>query len=150
VIDLAVTYFLFCKQRCTWIELFCLVFFLLLNVCQQGCTFYFSVQEDFSVSFRFCHSLSLGNTRCCREFVRKGKPWKDDVCASLVCSCRHNPLCTDIRASPLVLSMSLWIYKVKGLSLAVFFFGNPTNKIVTGIAYMLELLLISNHLDQSL
>jgi hypothetical protein len=33
----------------------------------------FSVQEDFSVSFRFCHSLCLGNTPCCREFVGKGK-----------------------------------------------------------------------------
>ncbi len=45
-----------------------------------------------------------------------------------------------IRASPLELSISR-------LRLAVFFFGNPTNK--TGTAYM-WVLLIANHLDQSL
>ncbi len=38
--------------------------------------------------------------------------------------------------------------KIKCLSLAVFF-GNPTNKTVTGIPYTGELL-IANHLDQSL
>ncbi len=53
-----------------------------------------------------------------------------------------------VRASPQVLSMSLWIKTIKCLSLAVFF-GNPTNKIVSGIAYTWELL-IANHLDQSL
>ncbi len=38
--------------------------------------------------------------------------------------------------------------KIKCLSLAGFF-GNPTNKTVTGTAYMLELL-IANQLEQSL
>jgi hypothetical protein len=38
--------------------------------------------------------------------------------------------------------------KIKYLSSAVFF-GNPTNKTVTGIAYRWELL-IANHLEQSL
>jgi len=39
--------------------------------------------------------------------------------------------------------------KIKCLSLAGFYFGNPTNKTVTGTAYTWELL-IANHLDQSL
>jgi len=39
--------------------------------------------------------------------------------------------------------------KIKCLSLAPFFFGNPTNKTVTGTAYTWELL-IANHLDQSI
>jgi hypothetical protein len=38
--------------------------------------------------------------------------------------------------------------KIKGLSFAGCFFGNPTNKIVTGIAYTQELL-IAKHLGQS-
>ncbi len=57
-----------------------------------------------------------------------------------------------LRASPPppVLSMSLWIKKAKCLSLAaLFFLGNPTNKIVTGTAYTWELL-IANHPDESL
>ncbi len=48
-----------------------------------------------------------------------------------------------------VLRTSLWIIKLNGLSLALLFFGNPTNKIVTGTAYVWGLL-IANHLDQSL
>jgi len=39
--------------------------------------------------------------------------------------------------------------KIKCLSFAVFFFGNPTNKTVIGTEYMWGLL-IANHLDQSL
>jgi hypothetical protein len=39
--------------------------------------------------------------------------------------------------------------KIKCLSLAVIFFGNPTNKTVTGTAYTWGLL-VANHLDQSL
>ncbi len=54
-----------------------------------------------------------------------------------------------LRASPLVLGMSLWILKIKCPSLAPFFFGNPTNKTVTGIAHTSEFL-IANHLDESL
>jgi hypothetical protein len=52
-----------------------------------------------------------------------------------------------VRASPLVLSMSLWIVKMSKFSF--FFLGNPTNKTVTVTAYTWGLL-IANHLNQSL
>ncbi len=39
------------------------------------------------------------------------------------------------------LSMSLWITKIKCLSLAVFLLATPTNKTVTGIAYTWGLLI---------
>jgi hypothetical protein len=53
-----------------------------------------------------------------------------------------------VRASPPVLSMSLWIIKLNVYDY-LFFLGNPTNKTVTGTAYTWHLL-IANHLDQSL
>jgi hypothetical protein len=53
-----------------------------------------------------------------------------------------------VRASPPVLSMSLWIIKLNVLSLP-FFFGNPTNTTVTGTTCTWGLL-IANHMDESL
>jgi len=63
--------------------------------------------------------------------------------------CRVVILVWSLRASPPVLSMSLWIIKIKCPSLAFFFFCNPTTKTVIWTAYKWELL-IANHLDQSL
>jgi hypothetical protein len=49
-----------------------------------------------------------------------------------------------LRASPPVLSMSLWIIE---LNVLVYLFVFSTNKIVTGAAYKWGVL-IANHLDQ--
>ncbi len=60
----------------------------------------------------------------------------------------HSPI-LQVRASPPVFPYVTLDNKIKCLSLAFIFFGNPTNKTVIGTAYSWGLL-IANHLDQSL
>jgi len=56
----------------------------------------------------------------------------------------HSPI-LQVRASPPVIPYVILDNKIKCLSLAFIFFGNPTNKTVTGTAYSWGLL-IANHM----